>query len=191
MARIQDVDLPYLEFGEAAAPGTPASGIVRIYAKSDGSLYQKDDAGTETGLAGGGAAFTPAFAIYNRNSTSYTTTSTSFVDVDATNLALAVTTGAHRVRVTLCGTAVLSAAGLIFFDLLVDGTSVSSAEGIALVEPATNQNHNVSFTYITNALTAASHTIKLQWKVSTGTGTLFAGDGGANVLQMAVEELPV
>lgn len=54
MAKIQDIDIPYLEFAEAAAPGTPASGIVRIYAKSDGSLYQKDDAGTETGLAGGG-----------------------------------------------------------------------------------------------------------------------------------------
>ena len=54
MAKIQDIDIPYLEFAEAAAPGTPASGIVRIYAKTDGSLYQKDDAGTETGLAGGG-----------------------------------------------------------------------------------------------------------------------------------------
>src|SRR5262245_26811849 len=54
MARIQDVDLPYLEFAEGSAPGTPASGIVRAYAKTDGSLYQKDDAGVETGLAGGG-----------------------------------------------------------------------------------------------------------------------------------------
>lgn len=54
MAKIQDIDIPYLEFAEAAAPGTPASGVVRIYAKTDGSLYQKDDAGLETGLAGGG-----------------------------------------------------------------------------------------------------------------------------------------
>lgn len=56
MAKIQDIDLPYLEFAEAAAPSTPASGIVRIYAKTDGSLYQKDDAGTETGLAGSGGS---------------------------------------------------------------------------------------------------------------------------------------
>jgi hypothetical protein len=55
MARIQDVDLPYLEYAEAAAPGTPASGIVRIYAKSDGLLYSKDDAGTETLVSGGAA----------------------------------------------------------------------------------------------------------------------------------------
>lgn len=53
MAKIQDVDIPYLEFAEAAAPGTPASGIVRIYSKADGSMYQKDDAGTETSLSAG------------------------------------------------------------------------------------------------------------------------------------------
>lgn len=62
MAKIQDIDIPYLEFAEAAAPGTPASGIVRIYAKSDGSLYQKDDAGTETGLASS-SAFIGCLAI--------------------------------------------------------------------------------------------------------------------------------
>lgn len=44
----------FLDFSEAAAPSTPASGKVRIYTKADGNFYQKDDAGLETGLAGGG-----------------------------------------------------------------------------------------------------------------------------------------
>lgn len=47
----------YLDATEAAAPGTPASGFARIYAKSDGRIYSKDDAGTEYGpfdAAGGG-----------------------------------------------------------------------------------------------------------------------------------------
>jgi hypothetical protein len=44
----------YIDLDEGAAPATPASGKVRVYAKTDGSAYQKDDAGTETGLAGGG-----------------------------------------------------------------------------------------------------------------------------------------
>ena len=41
---------------EMAAPATPAAGKVAIYPKSDGKLYIKDDAGTETDLtsAGGG-----------------------------------------------------------------------------------------------------------------------------------------
>lgn len=37
---------------EMAAPSTPASNKVAIYAKSDGKLYIKDDAGAETDLTG-------------------------------------------------------------------------------------------------------------------------------------------
>jgi len=39
----------YLDATEGAAPGTPASGKARIYAKSDGRIYSKDDAGVEYG----------------------------------------------------------------------------------------------------------------------------------------------
>src|SRR5688500_15671052 len=52
-----------IDFDEAAAPATPAAGDVRLYAKTDGLLYSKDDAGTETlvsGGAGGGAIATDA-----------------------------------------------------------------------------------------------------------------------------------
>lgn len=45
---------PLVEFAEAAAPATPAAGQVRIYAKADGLMYSKDDAGVETALGGGG-----------------------------------------------------------------------------------------------------------------------------------------
>lgn len=38
---------------EIAAPGTPATGKVAVYAKADGKLYIKDDAGTETDLTAG------------------------------------------------------------------------------------------------------------------------------------------
>ena len=36
---------------EQTAPGTPSTGQVVVYPKSDGFLYSKDDAGTETQLA--------------------------------------------------------------------------------------------------------------------------------------------
>jgi|GEM_PF-2746407 len=42
----------YMEVSEIAAPSTPATGLVRVYAKSDGKMYSKDDAGTETALSG-------------------------------------------------------------------------------------------------------------------------------------------
>jgi hypothetical protein len=46
---------------ETAEPGTPDAGLVYVYAKTDGKLYSKDDAGTETelgaaALGGGGAS---------------------------------------------------------------------------------------------------------------------------------------
>lgn len=56
MARIQDIAPELLQFTEAVAPATPASGVVRIYAKSDGKLYSKDDAGAESPLVGAAAA---------------------------------------------------------------------------------------------------------------------------------------
>lgn len=45
---------PKLLFTEGAAPATPEANTVIVYAKADGKLYSKDDAGTETPLGGGG-----------------------------------------------------------------------------------------------------------------------------------------
>jgi len=44
-----------LTLNEAAEPGTPATGKVAVYAKADGKLYLKDDAGTESDLTAGAA----------------------------------------------------------------------------------------------------------------------------------------
>ena len=40
---------------ESAAPSTPAAGYVSVYAKSDGLVYAKDDAGLETLVSGSAA----------------------------------------------------------------------------------------------------------------------------------------
>lgn len=41
----------FIQLPEIAAPSTPSSGFLRLYVKSDGKAYQKDDAGTETDLS--------------------------------------------------------------------------------------------------------------------------------------------
>src|SRR5574341_1141008 len=41
-----------LTLAEAAAPATPSTGKVTVYAKADGLVYAKDDAGTEKILSG-------------------------------------------------------------------------------------------------------------------------------------------
>lgn len=53
MAALDETVTPKMIFEEGAAPATPASGTVVIYPKTDGLMYQKDDAGTETQMGPG------------------------------------------------------------------------------------------------------------------------------------------
>ncbi|HUW15681.1 MAG TPA: hypothetical protein VMW94_01270 [Actinomycetes bacterium] len=55
MTKASDNIFPRLLVSEGGSTTTPASGNVTVYAKADGLLYQKDDAGTETLLAGAAA----------------------------------------------------------------------------------------------------------------------------------------
>lgn len=49
--KASDNVFPKLIASEGAAPATPAAGTVVLYAKTDGLLYSKDDAGAETPLS--------------------------------------------------------------------------------------------------------------------------------------------
>lgn len=63
--KVSEQAYPSTRYTEAAAPATPAAGEVIVYAKSDGLLYQKDDAGTETQLANAGAGDVANDAIWD------------------------------------------------------------------------------------------------------------------------------
>lgn len=52
-----------LDFDEGAAPATPASAKVRTYAKADGLMYSKDDAGVETLMSSGASSGIPATIV--------------------------------------------------------------------------------------------------------------------------------
>lgn len=62
-----DLDAPVIDgyaiFNEESAPSTPSAGTVAVYAKSDGLMYSKDDAGAETALGAGGSG-APTTAKY-------------------------------------------------------------------------------------------------------------------------------
>lgn len=47
-------DATPLALTEMSAPATPQTGLLLVYAKSDGKIYAKNDAGTEYDLTGGG-----------------------------------------------------------------------------------------------------------------------------------------
>jgi len=175
MAKIDAIDVPKLTWPEAAAPSTPASGKVVTYAKSDGKMYSKDDAGTETlmsGGTGGGGGFAQ-IAIATRTAGDLTTSSTTYVD--ATGLTVTLTTGATRCMVIFNGNAIVTSTAAGSIDVAVDGTRQGQAYGSAIFQ-GSGASRSCSFTLMTGVLSAGSHTIKIQWKVDNGaaTGTLYA-----------------
>ncbi len=162
---------------QAAAPATPAVGYVQVYALADGRLYSKDDAGVESALS-------PALASasYKRTTGDYTTTSTTFVDVDATagTMTLTITTGARRVLIGFVGVALNSVAGgVTSFDVAVDGTRLGGAQGLSSMRVSSaGFVENVGFVVMTDPLIAGSHTFALQWFVNANTGTLQGSSTG-------------
>lgn len=63
--KASDNVFPKLICAEGAAPATPSANTVVVYAKADGKMYSKDDAGTETalGVGGGGGTYTDEQAM--------------------------------------------------------------------------------------------------------------------------------
>lgn len=115
-----------------------------------------------------------------------TTTSTSLVDLTAATITL--TTGANRCLVGFAADVSNSSAGEgAIFNVIVDSTLLLGTAGIKFANPTANLQTNASFTVMTDTLTAASHTIKIQWMVTAGTGTVRAN--GTNNYLFWVQEL--
>jgi hypothetical protein len=112
-----------------------------------------------------------AFARVVRSTGDVTTTSTSFVDV--TGATVTITTGLFPVVVGwTAGTANSTSGERVDLKILVDGSQ--DGLGVEFSGSSANKQMNASFTHQTAVLTAGSHTIKMQFKVSGGTGTIYA-----------------
>lgn len=132
----------------------------------------------------------PQSAAYKRTSGNYTTTSTSFADIDGTNMALTITTRARRVLIGFVGSWYNSGTNTMAIDFTVDGTRVGGDFGLA----PWNINHAgnaipICPTFLTDVLSAGAHTFKVQWKVSGGTGTMQGATAGAHCQFYVAEQL--
>jgi len=130
-----------------------------------------------------GAVSDPAYGMSTVDEASnYTTTGTSFANVDATDLYLSFTTSGSD-TVLAVFTCVLSFSGTggnyIHIDLAVDGTAISGNDGLCAYGSSTAGT--VSFQRLCTGLSAAAHNFAIQWKVTSGTGTMYAGAGTANL----------
>lgn len=124
---------------------------------------------------------TPPSAHYECNEASdYTTSGTSFADVDATNLALTITTNGGDVLVHFHGL-VSNTVGRVFLDVYESDGAARIAGDDGMIRSGLNgEAETLTFTRLITGLSAGEHTFKLQWKVNTGTGTLYAGAGSTN-----------
>jgi hypothetical protein len=108
--------------------------------------------------------------VFANVTTDTTTTSTTFVDLISTTIVVSDVAFLH-IHATCCSSTADAIINRIHrFQVLVDGSLpvVGSAFGVAALAlslPVTG-----GIVVYTGALTAGSHTIKLQWKVSGSTG---------------------
>lgn len=98
----------------------------------------------------------------------YTTTSGSFVDIDATNLSKTITMAGTKVLVAFFGNVSNAGASTGYFDVAVDGTRYGGTQGLVNVLYGSFANDKVSFAIIIT-VTAGTHTFKMQWMTTGGT----------------------
>ncbi|MDD5304035.1 MAG: hypothetical protein PHS14_13120 [Elusimicrobia bacterium] len=179
------------------------SGLTNPMTTTGDIIYSSDNSGTAARLGIGAAGTiltggtTPSWKgplasyVYNRTTAGdYTISSATYAAIDATNMNPTLTTGAHRCRVRLSGAFAGPGSGnSMGITLKVDGTDVASGNTFGLMEDNIGANNagGVMIDFLTDVLTAASHTFELFWKASAGTATL-RGTAGHALLQFSVEE---
>lgn len=106
----------------------------------------------------------------------YTTNSTSFVDVDTTNINFTLATTGGAVEFGFHSSVSNNTQGSnVYFNLLVDGSPLAADNGIFQVgQDASFDIYPVSFVRRIEGLGIGSHTFKLQWKVTGNTGRIYA-----------------
>lgn len=124
----------------------------------------------------------PSAARFANELSDYSTTSTSFANVDATNFSHSLTTKGEDVMIGFAGSVTQNnAANAIYLDVLIDSTRIGGDDGILVVYPnSTTVRADASFVILVKGLAAGAHTIRLQWKVTGGTATMHAGAGTAS-----------
>ena len=188
MTKASDNAFPSLLITEGTEPSAPAAGKQRVYIDSTThKLKRTDSSGVDVTIEGG-ASLAAAVSVQTSGA-DYTTTSAVYADIDGTNLSLTLTTGAHRCKVTwTAGITHSDTTQASNIDVLVDGTGLGS-NGVWQYRATQNGQYQAwSWAYVTAALTAASHTIKLQWKTSGATLTV---NRSAFPNIFLVEELPI
>jgi len=159
------------------ASGTGTLTIAAPNTNSNFTLTLPENTGT--------IALTPAFGRVVRTSGSVSTTSTSLVDL--TGASITLTTGAFPVHLSFAASWYNDTdTQAIYINADIDGALELGTNGI-VDNDTFNQENNASFSLDSAALTAASHTFKIKFKVSGGTGVITGSS--SNAYNFSVHEI--
>lgn len=124
----------------------------------------------------------PSASVQIDEASDYTTSNTSFEDVDATNFSVEITTTGGDVMLHFYLSASNTTTGRItFFDVAQNGVRIGGDDGmIAVMAGASNGRNAISCTHLITSLAAGTYTFKLMWKVTANTSTIYAGAGTVN-----------
>lgn len=167
--------------------GTPS----RLGAGASGTVLTSAGAGAFPTWSGGTyTAPSAPVTIQRNNGADYTTASTSYVDMDATNLTATVTfTATHHIRISFGLSCYVSVgtAGYVF--AINDGTSdiqlAASSIGTATFPVWVGNSIVLPSTYA-----AGSHTFKLRFHVAGAATLTVQSNGATQLVMLVVEELP-
>jgi hypothetical protein len=102
------------------------------------------------------------------------TTSTTFTDIGALSFTLVTNGGPLLICMFASATfAYSNPMNTGYFDINLDTVRVGGTEGILVVKPySADQATPVSFAYLTGALSAGTHTVKLQYRVANSSTSM-------------------
>jgi len=127
----------------------------------------------------------PLGLVTSNRSSDFVTTSTSFVNVHADDMAVTLDLEGTRVRVTFQGNFRIQTSspgtGRLYLDVAVDGIRQAGDDGICVVHVTTDSYEPLGFSWVITDLAPGTHTFTLQWRTTASVGSpttnLFAGAG--------------
>lgn len=140
--------------------------------------------------------YSPPTEIKAYTGSELSTTSASFTDVGHPFIGTVYpsnTSGTTTLLVTSTFTArANTGAGLqgVNFDLMLNGTSITGGAGVCAAYGNGNQFYPVGISYWVQNVPTGTAVVKLRWKVSGGTATIFGGSATyGGIAQFAVREV--
>jgi hypothetical protein len=193
VTKASDNDYPSLLLTEqGSAPSSPAASHQRLYIRtSDHSLVTVNSSGTVTPVSSGGTS--PLLAVHQSTAGDASTSSTSFVDADATNLAVTFTAPASGNVIVTCSAVMSPDSGganngaLAAWGLRESTSNITPANMYAARSVIVSAIANylfISMRFYLTGVSAGSHTYKWSHKVSAGTTVIVAGAASPALMEV-------